>query len=141
MEFGYQRSVYDQDTWTLEIRPIIDKAIGRWYFAINPALERSLHGPGVGDGYTFAPGVKVSYDFTPVISAGIEYYADYGPLTDFVPLGQQMQQLFVVTDLNIDPKWEINFGVGIGATGATDHLIVKLILGRRFDFASHSPVD
>src|SRR5271155_5487566 len=27
-EIGYQRSEYDLDTWTWEIRPIIDKAIG-----------------------------------------------------------------------------------------------------------------
>jgi hypothetical protein len=141
LEFGYQRSVYSQDTWTLEIRPIIDKAIGHWYFAVNPALERSLHGPGVRDGYTFAPAVKIGYDITPVVSAGIEYYADYGPLTNIAPIHEQQQQLFVVTDLNVSPQWEINFGIGIGATASTDHLIAKLILGRRFDFASHSPVD
>jgi hypothetical protein len=141
MEFGYQRAVYSPDTWTWEIRPILDKAIGRWYFAVNPALERSLHGPGVRDGFTFAPGVKISYDFTPVISAGFEYYADYGPLGDIAPTREQQQQVFAVTDLNVSPLWEINFGVGVGATPATDHLIVKLILGRRFDWGRHSPVD
>jgi hypothetical protein len=36
--------------------------------------------------------------------------------------------------LNVSPKWEINFGVGIGPTAATDHWIVKGILGRRFDW-------
>jgi hypothetical protein len=30
---------------------------------------------------------------------------------------------------------------GIGATSATDHLIVKTILGRRFDWGRHSPID
>src|ERR1700722_17342156 len=46
-EVGYQRAVYSPDTWTWGIRPIIDKSIGRWYFAVNPALERTLHGPDV----------------------------------------------------------------------------------------------
>jgi hypothetical protein len=141
MEIGYQRTAYSPDTWTWEVRPIIDKALGHWYFAVNPALERSLHGPGVRDGVTFAPAVKIGYDITPVVSAGIEYYADYGPVRDFVPSRQQQQQIFVVTDLNVSPKWEINFGVGIGATAATDHLIAKLILGRRLDWGRHSPVD
>ena len=68
-EIGYQRAVYSPDTWTWEIRPIIDKAIGRWYFAVNPALERTLHGPDVNQGLAFAPGVKISYDFTRVVSA------------------------------------------------------------------------
>ncbi len=30
--------------------------------------------------------------------------------------------------------WEFNFGVGVGVTGSTDHLIIKCILGRRFSW-------
>jgi hypothetical protein len=140
-EIGYQRAVYSPDTWTWEIRPIIDKTAGRWYFAVNPALERTLHGPDVNQGLGFSPGAKVSYDFTRVVSGGIEYYADYGRLGAFDSLHKQQQQIFAVTDLNVSPKWEINFGVGLGPTSATDHLIVKGILGRRFDWGKKSPVD
>ncbi len=57
------------------------------------------------------------------------------------PRDSQQQQVFVVADLNVSPLWEINLGVGIGATGATDHLIVKAILRRRFDWGRHTPVD
>src|SRR5579864_3628313 len=122
-EIGYQRPQYSPDTWTWEIRPIIDKTMGRWYFAFNPALERTLHGPGVSQGVGFAPGAKVGYDFTKKISAGFEYYADYGQLGSFDGLHDQQQQLFVVSDLNVSPAWEINFGVGLGPTAGTDHLI------------------
>jgi hypothetical protein len=69
---GYnQRAVYSPDTWTWEIRPIVDKTLGRWYLAFNPALERTLHGPDVNQGLGFSPDVKVSYDFTPKINGGI----------------------------------------------------------------------
>ncbi|MDE3201281.1 MAG: hypothetical protein KGN79_10215 [Acidobacteriota bacterium] len=134
MEFGYQRAFFDQDTWTWEIRPIIDKTQGRFYWAINPALERTWHGPGVKDGLDFAPNVKVSYDFTKQIAGGIEYYADYGNIADIASLHDQQQMVFPAVDLNVSPKWEINFGVGVGATAATDHWIVKGIIGRRFDW-------
>jgi len=30
-EIGYQRAKYSADTWTWEMRPIIDKQINRWY--------------------------------------------------------------------------------------------------------------
>jgi hypothetical protein len=40
--------------------------------------------------------------------------------------------IFPVVDLDLAPEWEFNFGVGFGLTESTDHLIVKLILGRRF---------
>jgi hypothetical protein len=53
----------------------------------------------------------------------------------------QQQQLFAVTDLNVSPKWELNFGVGLGTTASTDHVIVKAIVGRRFGWGKHSPVE
>jgi hypothetical protein len=140
-EVGYQRAVYSPDTWTWEIRPIVDKQAGRWYFAVNPALERTWHGPDVKQGIGFAPGVKVGFDFTKVVSGGIEYYADYGRLGAFDSLHNQQQQIFAVTDLNVSPKWEINIGVGVGPTAGTDHLIVKGILGRHFDWGKASKVD
>jgi len=140
-EIGYQRAVYSPDTWTWEIRPIIDKTLGRWYFAVNPAFERTFHGPDVKQGVGFSPAAKLSYDFTRQISGGFEYYGDYGRLFDFDSLHYQQQQLFVVTDLNVSPVWEINFGVGIGPTASTDHLIVKGILGRRFNWGKKSAVE
>jgi hypothetical protein len=133
-EIGYQRPLFSPDTWTWEIRPIIDKSTGRWYFAVNPALERTWHGPDVNLGIGFSPAAKIGYDFTKQISGGFEYYADYGSITNIASLHNQEQQLFAVTDLNVSPKWEINFGVGIGPTAATDHWIVKAIIGRHFDW-------
>lgn len=140
-EVGYQRAVYSPDTWTWEIRPIVDKTLGRWYFAFNPALERTWHGPDVKLGLGFSPAAKVGYDFTRKVSGGFEYYADYGRLGDFDALHDQQQQLFVVTDLNVSPVWEINIGVGLGPTAATDHLIVKGILGRRFNWGRRTLVE
>jgi hypothetical protein len=75
------------------------------------------------------------------ISGGIEYYADYGRLGAFDSLHYQQQQTFVVTDLNVSPKWEINIGVGIGPTAGTDHWIIKAILGRHFDWKKPSLVN
>ena len=136
-EIGYQRALYDRNTWTWEIRPIVDRQKGRFYWAVNPALERTFHGPDVNLGLDFAPAVKVSWDLTKQVAAGVEYYADYGSLTNIASLHDQQQQIFPAIDLNVSPKWEINFGVGVGATAATDHWIVKGILGRRFDWGHH----
>jgi len=137
-EIGYQRAKFSPDTWTWEIRPIIDKTAGRWYFAVNPALERTWHGPDVNLGIGFSPAAKISYDFTKQITGGFEYYADYGSITNIASLHNQQQQLFPAIDLNVSPKWEINFGVGIGPTAATDHWIVKGIIGRHFNWG-HNP--
>jgi hypothetical protein len=133
-EIGYQRAKFSADTWTYELRPIVDKQLGRWYVAFNPAFDKSLHGPSVGQGFVFSPDLKVSYDFNSKVTGGFEYYGSVGPATDFLPISQQEHQIYPTLDLNVSPRWEINMGIGIGMTHSTDHLIAKGILGYRFDF-------
>jgi hypothetical protein len=131
-EIGYQRASYSADTWTWEIRPIIDKQIGKLYVSFNPTFDRSFHGPSVSKGVEFSPNFKAGYDITKKINAGVEYYGALGPVTGFDPVRDQQQQIIPCVDLNLSPAWEFNFGVGVGVTQGTDHLLVKMILGRRF---------
>jgi len=132
-EFGYQRPIFSPDTWTWEIRPIIDKKIGKFYMAFNPTFDKSFHGPSQSAGYEFSPNIKFSYDVTKKVAMGLEYYGAYGPVTGFDPLRDQQQQFVPAVDVDFGKNWEFNFGVGVGVTGATDHLLVKAILGYRFN--------
>jgi hypothetical protein len=132
LEVGYQRREFSADTWTLELRPIVDKTIGDWYVAFNPVFERSLRGPGVDRGFEFSPAAKVAYDVAPRVALGLEYYGALGPVRKFDPPRQQQHQIFPVADIDLGPRWELNAGVGIGLTPATDALLFKVILGYRF---------
>ena len=71
---------------------------------------------------------------TPKIAGGFEYYGGLGPITGFDPISEQGPQIFPSIDLALAPEWEVNLGVGIGMTGASDHLIIKSIVGYRFNF-------
>ena len=42
--------------------------------------------------------------------------------------------LGTIADVNLAPQWEINFGLGVGLTRATGHLIAKMIVGYHFNF-------
>jgi hypothetical protein len=132
-EIGYQQRSFSPDTWTLEIRPIIDKQWGPWYVSFNPVFDRAIKGQDAGRGFAFSPDLKISYEVTQRISAGIEYYGSLGPVSGFDPFEEQQQQIFPVIDLNLGPQWEVNAGVGCGLTPSTDRLVLKLILGYRFD--------
>jgi hypothetical protein len=136
-EFGYQRPNFSLDTWTWEIRPIIDKKIGKVYLSFNPTFDKSFRGPEQPHGYNFSPNFKFSYDVTKRVAAGLEYYGSYGPLTGFDPLRDQLQQFIPAVDVDLGPKWELNFGVGWGVTTATDRLLIKGILGYRFNFRNN----
>lgn len=133
-EFGFQRRLFSTDTWTWEIRPIVDKQMGRWYWALNPALEKAIVGENAGRGWEFSPNAAVSYDFTTAVTGALEYYGALGPVTGFDPAPDQQHQLFAAVDLNVSPKWEINLGVGRGMTAGTDRWLVKTIVGYRLEF-------
>jgi len=85
--------------------------------------------------------VKVSFDFTKKIAGGIEYYGALGPVSNFDPVSQQSQQIFPTIDVNVSPDWEFNFGVGVDVTNSSDHLIVKCIVGRRFNWKRRAAGD
>jgi hypothetical protein len=133
-EIGYQRPLFSEDTWTMELRPIIDKQIKRWYLSFNPTVDKSFRGLNKNAGFEFSPNFKFSYDITKKIAAGVEYYGSLGPIGNFDPVKEQGQQIVPAIDLNLSPDWEFNFGVGVGVTAGTDHLVAKMIIGRRFHF-------
>ena len=85
----------------------------------------------------FSPAATVTYDVTRKINLGVEYYGSWGQiyrLDQFDPYQEQQHQLFGVVNLDFGPQWEFNAGFGNGWTRATDHIIYKMILGRRLPF-------
>ena len=153
-EFGYARPAFSNPTWSWQIMPIVDQTIGRWYWSVNTTMVWDVHviPPPAGStpeqkqiyyrdvaprGVTFGPAATLTYAPSKYFNFGVEYYSYYGQLGNFVSLHHQQQQAFPVVNLFVSPKWEINFGAGWGATAGTDHLIVKCIVGRYFDWSHH----
>ena len=132
-EFGYQKPEYSADDWTLEVRPIIDKMVGRFYVSFNPVFGKSFHGVNQDNGFEFSPNLKMSYNVVKKVALGFEYYGSVGDVSKFDPYlyKQQEHQIFIVTDLDISPDWEFNAGYGLGFTESSDNGIMKLILGYR----------
>jgi hypothetical protein len=133
-EIGYQRMEYSAETWSVELRPIIDKTFGKFYLSFNPVFGIQLKGIEKQSAPAFAPNIKASYAVSSKLSIGSEYYGDLGTLNHFENGPNQSHALFAVADLYVDPRWEINFGPGWGLTNATDGLVIKLLVGRRIDW-------
>lgn len=131
-EYAFNQPGFDPNSQTLEIRPIFERQQGRLYFSFNPDLSLAIKGPDAGDAPGFEPNFKLGWDFTKVVQAGIEYYAETGNVKHFDPWEDEHHILFGAADLNVSPDWELNFGVGHGLTGTSEHWIVKTIVGYRF---------
>jgi hypothetical protein len=133
MEAGYLRPRFAETRWDMEIRPIVDWRRGSFYIALNPALERSLSGYGQESrSFEFAPNAKAAWDLTKLVTLGLEYYGNLGPVENPAGPHEQLHQLFPVVDLNFSEEWEFNAGAGFGLNQATDKLTLKMIIGRRF---------
>jgi len=120
---------YDADRWGAEIRPIVGwtAAAGRIFVAVNPILDLSLGGPDQTP--AFEPALSAAYVFRDLLSVGIEYYADLGPVDGFLPIASQQHYLFEVVNVLAWKRIEINLGIGEGLTGASHDLVLKTILG------------
>jgi hypothetical protein len=130
-EVGYARARFSPDTWTYELRPIIDKEMGPWYVSLNPVLGKSLRGPNASQPFDVTPNVNVGYDVTSRINLAIEYYGATGTIKHVEPLSEQEHQVYLATNLDFGPDWEFNVGYGTALTAGGDKSIVKMILGRR----------
>lgn len=125
-EFSYNAKQWDPNRYTSEIRPIIGWHLGKFDFIINPILDNSWKGFGNLD---FAPSARIAYNISKTWAVAVEQYSDFGVIKHFLPLDQQSQQLFGVVDYKSEAI-NVEAGVGFGLTGASDPLVVKLMLSR-----------
>jgi len=133
-EIGYQKPEYSSSTWSIEIRPIVDKQWEKLYISFNPTLGIALKSQYEKSTPTFEPNLKLSYSFFPNGSLGIEYYGDIGYINDPDQFSEQGDAIFLTYDLLNNVKWEFNVGAGAGLTSSTDRFVFKVILGRRINW-------
>ncbi|HWC53108.1 MAG TPA: hypothetical protein VG676_05960 [Chitinophagaceae bacterium] len=131
VEFGFERPIADSDyVWDGEIRPIIDKNFGSWYFSFNPNMDFVLNGNDKHLGIT--PQFKAVYTIQQKVGVGFEYYGALGTFKEILPGNFQEHLLGPMVDLYCIKNWEFNSGFLFGLTPNSNHYIFKLILGRRF---------
>src|SRR5262249_35737206 len=95
-EFSVNAKHWDPRRITSEIRPIVGVHLHPIDLIVNPILDTSYEG-GLKS-LDFAPATRVAYNFSDKWAAAIEHYADYGPLHEFVPAGEQYHQLWGVVN-------------------------------------------
>ena len=125
MEFSFQKPAYEENSRRVEIRPILEKHLGRLQLDLNPVFERALHGPGARDGWNFEPAFRIGYEAGKHITPSVEYYSSAGPLPSFLPLDEQIHLFFPGADIKLRENILWSVGVGLAATPAGSQLIFK----------------
>ena len=127
-ELGYEMPQFSLTQWNLEIRPIIGVRNAEWEFIANPIVDVGFGSVGEAD---FAPALRLARNLGEDRFIGLEYYSDFGKIGDFLPLQQQNQQLYAVTDFKVQTV-DVELGVGYGFTSGSDRLTIKAIIGYAF---------
>jgi len=132
VELDYMRHAAEENPTTLELRPIAGANYKRFRPVGNFAFIDPFSGPGAHHGFQFDPSGMLVYKLTDWLSPAVEYYGDMGSIQPLAKV--QEQQHFIVPALNFDllPQLELNFGVGIGLTRASNGIFLKSIVGWTF---------
>ncbi|MEI8058802.1 MAG: hypothetical protein WCG67_01490 [Ferruginibacter sp.] len=112
-----------------ELRPIIDKTFGNWYFSFNPNVAFNL--TGADKFFGIGPQFKTVYNVQKKFGLGIEYYSSLGTFKKIAPLNEEEHLLGPIFDLYSSPKWELQTGFLFGLTPGSNQQVFKLIIGRR----------
>jgi len=131
-EVGFPRKVYEENSVTFELRPIIEKKLGRWQIDFNPVIARALRGPGKHEGWEFEPGLRIGYRVSEKLDLSLEYYGATGPLHDPLPRDEQVHQVYPGWDYQLSKNVVWNFGIGVGVTEAGNRLVYKSRIGYLF---------
>jgi len=123
-EYSYNELRWEASRFSGEMRPILGTHLGSWDLIINPVLDTEFDG---FRNFSFAPNARVAYNFSPKFALAAEWYAEYGPVSGFLPGSEQGQNLFAVADFSIGSHG-FEVGVGHGYTHGSTPLIFKLML-------------
>ncbi len=128
-EFSVNEPAWDDHRYSSEVRPIVGWHLAPWDVIVNPILDTEYDGLPNLD---FAPATRVAYNVSDAWAVSAEEYADYGPVRRFADPAGQSHMLFGV--VNHTTRFvEIETGVGLGLTRASDDVTIKLLLSRDFD--------
>lgn len=120
---------FDDDPLELELRPIIEKDLGRFSILCDPKFEKPVFtGPNKNQGIKFGYAAAVYYRWMRHLSPGVEFYGATGYIDDSDPLSAQQHYVFPVIWGELPRRVRYNLGPGFGLTRGSDRVIVKFNL-------------
>lgn len=121
---------FNDNELEFELRPIMEKSLGRFTVDVEPMFEKSLSGAGRDESVELGYVAALYYKWFSKLSPGLEFYGGSGPIGNFEPLNEQQHYVFVVLwGKDLPGGFEYNCGLGTGLTSDSERVIVKCNLG------------
>jgi hypothetical protein len=132
---------FDSNELQLDLRPIIEKDLGRLSIVLNPKFEKAIFlGPNKNKGFEFGYAAGLYFDWLRDLSPGVEFYGGIGFIDDSEPLKRQQHYIFPLLRGELPNGIDYNVGPGFGLTPGSDRVLMKFTVGlERFVGAIWSP--
>ena len=131
VELGRSRSVDAVAASSLELRVILGYRIGAMHAVFNSGFVIPVSG-GSGHATNMEPSAKLAYQLNRSGSIGLEYFADVGPLSHFLPSGQRKELALIVFQSKFGGA-DIGVGLGKGLTSGSDRRVAKAVASFALD--------
>ena len=129
LEIEYKKNPqFNDQTLEFEMRIPMQKDIGPFSILFNPIFEKSVIGSENHLGFEFGYSAGIYYRWMRALSPGLEFYGGVGNINNPDPRKEQQHYIFPVVQGDLPHQLEYNFGVGVGLTPGSDHVIVKFNL-------------
>jgi len=126
-EFSVNATYWERRRISSEVRPIVGTHFHRVDLIFNPIVDTDYQG-GLGN-LEFVPAARAAYHLNDKWAVAAEWYSDFGPLHDFLPVNDEFHEIWAVTDHEIKGV-SIEAGIGFGVTAGADKLTLKLMFSR-----------
>ncbi len=124
-EFSSQSTTYEENSKQLEIRPIIEKRVGRLDLDLNPVFSHSLGSSSAKEGWVFEPAARIGWKMGPALRPSLEYYGTW----NLPMLRNSVHQILPGADLRLGKDLTWSFGLGWSNDPAN-----RLVVKSRFEF-------
>lgn len=131
-EVAFPKATFEENSITLELRPIIEFEVGTVQVDLNPVIGRALRGPAAAEMWDFEPGARFGLPVSPRLDLSLEYYGSTGAIDRALPRDEQVHQLYPGVDIQLTDAVIWNLGVGLGTTSAGNTRVYKMRLGWLF---------
>ena len=126
-EFSVNSLHWESSRVSSEVRTIVGLHLHRLDLIYNPIFDTDYKG-GLGN-LEFVPAGRIAYNLNKQWAVAAEEYDDFGPLRKFVPLHDQLHEVWAVMD-HSSKFVDIEAGVGLGLTAGSDRLTFKVMVSR-----------
>jgi hypothetical protein len=131
LEIGDTSLRVSPQPWGTELKGIYGYRWSRWLFATNLNLDWTSNAP-FGGPVSLDVDTKLAYLTDAGYQVGFESYNELGQASNPGHFSQDSEMLYAVIDTDLNKSMDLNAGIGRGLTTASDHWVIKFILGFHF---------